>query len=373
VRPIIRSVASCGVKATLTTIALSGLISTSTAAGAWLSAADPHHAVAGLPGATGWAAAVRDAAPGVAVPDLTSMTPASAGRFFAALSPAARAALAQRAPGVVGNLDGAPYRLRYAANERAARGDATAARAPGRLLAYDRRGDGRIVEVFGDLATARRVVVIVPGAGWSLHKILTWPQTTDRADPITGARALLAEIGDQAPAARSRVAVIVWLGYDAPENIDRESARSERAAAGARALTRFVAGLPGHGAVILVGHSYGTVVAGRAAAHSPRVTDVVALASPGMDAGSAAGLRTGARVWAARVPGDPIAFAPHVRVWRYGHGADPVAPGFGALVFRTGSAHGHGGYYAHGSESLINLARIALGRTAEVTLVAHAD
>jgi hypothetical protein len=91
-----------------------------------------------------------------------------------------------------------------------------------------------------------------------------------------------------------------------------------------------------------------------------------------VDARSVAGLRTRARVWAARSPGDTIAYVPHLRVWRYGHGGDPVAPGFGAQVFRTGATHGHGGYYAPGGESLINLARIALARTAEVTLVARA-
>jgi hypothetical protein len=353
---------------TFITIATGGLVTTVAAAGTWLSGPDPHHAVSGPPGAAGWPAAVHAGAPGVDAPDLAHLSPARAGRFFARLSPTARAALVRRAPGVVGNLDGVPYRLRYAANERAARADAAARGAPGRLLAYDPRGDGRIVEVFGDLAAARRVVVIIPGSGWTIHKILAAPGATP-ANPVAGARALLAELRRQAPSVP--VAVVAWLGYDAPEHIDREAARSERAIAGAAALARFVAGLPGHGAVTLVGHSYGTVVAGRAAASIGRVTDVVALASPGMDAGSAADLHSRARVWAARVPGDTIAVTPHVRLWRYGHGANPMAAGFGARVFRTGSAHGHGGYYAQGSESLANIARIALGRTAEVTLGAH--
>ncbi|HEX6468973.1 MAG TPA: alpha/beta hydrolase [Streptosporangiaceae bacterium] len=349
---------------TFTTIATGGLVTTVAAAGTWLSGQDPHRAFIGPPGAAGWAAAVHAGAPGVPAPDLGELSPARAARFFARLSPAARAALTRRAPGVVGNLDGVPYRLRYAANQRSARADAAARGAPGRLLAYDPRGDGRIAEVFGDLAAARRVVVIIPGSGWTLHKILTAPRATP-ANPVAGARALLAELRRQAPAVP--VAVVAWLGYDAPEHVDREAARSGRAIAGAVALDRLVAGLPGHGTVTLVGHSYGTVVAGRAAASSARVTDVVALASPGMDADSVAGLHTRARVWAARVPGDPIAYTPHLRLGRYGHGADPVAAGFGALVFRTGSAHGHGGYYAPGSESLVNIARIALGRTAEVT------
>jgi pimeloyl-ACP methyl ester carboxylesterase len=352
----------------LKAVTVSGLVSVvsaGTTAGAWLTGTDPHHAVTGLPGAANWPAAILAAAPGTPVPDIDSATPDQIERFFAGLSPADRTAVARRAPGVVGNLDGAPYKLRYTANKQVTGGIRTA----GLLLAYDRRGDGRIIEVFGDLASAEHIVVIVPGSGWDRHAILT-RTGPEKANPVAGAQALRAEMLRQAPSAR--VAVVVWLGYDTPENIDRQAARSERAIPGARDLTRFVAGLPGTAPVSLVGHSYGTVVVGRAAAHSPRATEVVALASPGMDTGSAPGLDTRARVWAARVPGDPIGYSPHVRLGGYGHGTDPIDPRFGARIFRTGSAQGHGGYYAPGTESLANLARIALGRTPEVTLVEHA-
>jgi hypothetical protein len=348
----------------LKTLAISGLVSAGTAAGTWLEGTDPHRAITGLPGATGWRAAVSVSAPGTAAPDLMAATPAQVERYFAGLSPAARKALARRAPGVVGNLDGVPYRLRYTANRRAA-----GIQTRGRLLAYDPRGDGRVVRVFGDLAAARHVVILIPGSGWELRKILAGTSAA-KANPVAGAEALLAEIRRLSPSAR--VAVVVWLGYDAPEGVDRQAARSERAIAGARELARFIAGLPGRSTVSLVGHSYGTVVVGRTP-YNARVTDVIALASPGMDAGSAAGLRTRARVWAARAPGDPIGYTPHVRAGGYGHGTDPVDPRFGALVFRTGSVTDHGGYYAPGTESLTNLARIALGRAAEVTLVEDDD
>jgi hypothetical protein len=164
-------------------------------------------------------------------------------------------------------------------------------------------------------------------------------------------------------------AVAVWLGYDAPEGIDRQAARSERAAAGAPALTDFLNDLPPAARITLIGHSYGTVVCGRALREGGRADDVVALASPGMDAVSAQDLRTGARIWAARISDDPIGLTPHVRLAGYGHETDPVTPGFGARVFSTGAAQGHGGYYSPGTESLANLARIALGRTADVSLV----
>jgi Alpha/beta hydrolase len=101
--------------------------------------------------------------------------------------------------------------------------------------------------------------------------------------------------------------------------------------------------------------------------HAP-IDDVVALAAPGMDVGSAAELRTTARVWAARTERDPIRFVPEVRVGPLGHGRNPTDPRFGARVIDTGTAQGHDVYSDAGTESVTNLARIVLGRHAEVTL-----
>jgi Alpha/beta hydrolase len=348
-------------------IAVSGLLSAGTTGAAWTFAADPHPVHAGLPGVQGWRAAVAAAAPDVTAPDPSSASPAQVRRFWAGLGAAQRRRLERAAPGVLGNLDGIPYRLRYAVNERARRAvDPRGPRPTGRLLGYDPRGDGRVILALGDLGSARRVAVIVPGSGWSLRNLLGGAVRTG-ADPIAAARALHGRLHELAPAAR--VAVVVWLGYDAPENVDRQAFRSERAAAGARSLGRFVEGLPPGAGVSLLCHSYGAVVCGRAAAGG-RVDDVVALAAPGMDVASAAGLRTSARVWAARIADDPIRFVPNLRVGGFGHGADPTAPGFGARVLRTGGASGHDSYYAPGTESLANLARVVLGHGSEVTLVA---
>jgi hypothetical protein len=139
---------------------------------------------------------------------------------------------------------------------------------------------------------------------------------------------------------------------------------SQRAEAGAPALDRFLAGLPAGAGVTLVCHSYGALVCAHAAA-GMRAGDLVALAAPGLDVSTVDQLRTGARVWVARTPDDPIRFVPHVRLAGLGHGADPLATG--ATEFRTGDAHGHEGYYAPGTESLTNIARIVLGWTTEVT------
>jgi hypothetical protein len=310
---------------------------------------------------------VAAVAAGVAPPDPAAASPAQVRRFWTALTERQRLELARRASGVVGNLDGIPYPVRYAANERARRAtDPGGPRPAGRLLGYDPRGDGRVILVLGELASARRVAVIVPGSGWSLHKLLREARTG--ADPIAAARTLRDQLHRLDPA--GRVAVVVWLGYDAPENIDRQAMRSERAVAGAGALARFVEGLPHDARVSLLCHSYGAVVCGRAAAGA-RVGDLVALAAPGMDVASATGLRSSARIWAASVSRDPIRFVPNLRLAGFGHGADPTAAGFGARVFRTGAASGHDRYYAPGGEALANLARIVLERTSEVTLVAH--
>jgi len=230
---------------------------------------------------------------------------------------------------------------------------------PGRLLGYDPRGDGQVVLSFGDLGAARHVAVVVPGTGWTAARL-----RDAAATPVAGARDLVAEANRLDPA--TPTTAVLWFGYDAPESIDREVMRSTRAVAGARALTRFLAGLPAGTRVSLVCHSYGAVVCGRAVTGGAHVDDLVAVAAPGLDVGSAAGLRT--RVWAARTADDPIRYTPFVRLAGLGHDADPTSHGFGARVLRTGTAHGHGGYFRPGTESLTNLARITLGRTGEVTV-----
>jgi hypothetical protein len=94
----------------------------------------------------------------------------------------------------------------------------------------------------------------------------------------------------------------------------------------------------------------------------------VAVAAPGMDVSNAGDLGELTRVWAARDSSDPIRFTPFVRFAGLGHGADPTDRSFGALVFRTGTSKGHAGYFAPGTESLANIARIVTARTIDVTL-----
>jgi hypothetical protein len=380
-------------------IAASGLLSVGTIGVVWPGGADPHHPLHGPPGAAAWPAAVAAVAPRAQAPDPTTATPLQVRRFVGGLTAAQRLRLERRAPGVVGNLDGVPVRLRDAANRRARRAAEPRGRPlPGRLLGYDPRGDGRLIEVFGDLETARHVAVIVPGSGWTLRNLTggpggggARPQPRDHsgqaepsvsppvdqgtgprhgADPVAAALALRGELRRLDPAAP--VAVVLWLGYDPPERIDRQAMRSERAEAGSGALRRFVEALPPGAHVSLLCHSYGAVVCGRAVAAGLHVGDLVALGAPGMDVTSASALRSSAGVWAARVADDPMRWVPYVRVAGFGHGADPTGPRFGARVLRTGTASGHDGYYTPGTELLANLARIVLDHPSEVTL-GHAN
>ncbi|MGV9242505.1 alpha/beta hydrolase [Streptomyces sp. NPDC003710] len=225
------------------------------------------------------------------------------------------------------------------------------------LLAFDGRGPGRVTEVFGDLATARHIAVLVPGSDTTLDTYARF-----RA----GALALHRRTGP-------RAAVVAWLGYDTPRMLGTAALTASRAEQGARGLERFVAELraavgplPG---VSLLCHSYGTVVCARAAAAAD-VQDIALVGSPGTGVDCAADLHTRARVWAARGGDDWIADVPHVRVDVFGtdvgFGTDPVSPAYGARVFAAGGG-GHSGYFAPGSVSLANLARIVLGRAPEVT------
>jgi pimeloyl-ACP methyl ester carboxylesterase len=234
-----------------------------------------------------------------------------------------------------------------------------------RFVLFDPRGDGRAAEVVGDLATADRVVVLVPGVDTRLADFDRGLGGVARRAPGWQARAVASAVRAADPGAR--VAVVAWLGYDPPDGLGVGALRWDSAAEGARLLVRFVDAVltaqPRAG-VIVVGHSYGAVVAGLAAADlDARVTDLVAVAGPGMGGDRVADLRTGARVWAAEAPEDWIRRVPGVRLFGLGHGRRPADPRFGARRLPTGGVTGHDGYLVPGTESLAAIARIAAGWT----------
>jgi len=292
------------------------------------------------------------------LPDLSAAPATTVAAFFANLPDGRAEKLARTYPDVVGNLDGAPIELRYEANRR--QSPLWAGR---QILALDMRGDGRIAEVLGDLRDATRVTVLVPGVDDTLGNFVTGHGGVLRRSPAWQGRRLYTRMRADQPGAH--VAVVVWLGYDPPEGVRREAFREERATAGAQALDRFVDGLvvgrPGL-AVTVVGHSYGSTVAGVAAHRlNGQVTDIVAIGSPGMGADSAADLHTSARVWAGTAPGDWTRRLPGVRVFGAGHGRLPFDPAFGALPLPCGNVDGHDGYFEPGSAALRAMASIGSG------------
>jgi Alpha/beta hydrolase len=228
------------------------------------------------------------------------------------------------------------------------------------VLFFSSSGQGLAAMVLGNLATATRVAILVPGSDTTLATFFS----RGSSSPGGGAFALWAQA--RRLDAGTHLAIIAWLGYPAPAMLSPSVLTSGDAGQGAQALRPLVLALARHGdQVALLCHSYGSVVCGLAAAHLP-VTDIAVFGSPGMDASSVASLETSARVWAGRESSDAIKYVPHIRLLGIGFGADPMSPGFGARIFATGDG-GHSGYLDPGSVSLRNLTWIALGDPAAVT------
>ncbi|QES42826.1 hypothetical protein DEJ49_19150 [Streptomyces venezuelae] len=308
--------------------------------------------------AAGVATAVVFPLSGAARPEIPAPAPASLGRVTAATLPGAYAANRANA------TEAAVQAGRYGARGRAAALRAMAS--PHRdFLAFDGRGAGRTAEVFGDLAHADRVAVLVPGSDTSLDSY---------GRLRAGAVALRAELDRQAKPG-SRTAVVAWLGYETPGTVSPAVLTTGRADGAAPALRSFVAGLHGinaHARVSLLCHSYGSVVCASAAT-GPRgldVADIALYGSPGTGVDKAADLHTRARIWAGRGSGDWIADVPHTSAGLFGttvgFGTDPVSADYGARVFAAGDG-GHSDYLKPGSVPLGNLARIVRGDAPEVT------
>ncbi|GAB7037308.1 MULTISPECIES: alpha/beta hydrolase [Catenuloplanes] len=229
------------------------------------------------------------------------------------------------------------------------------------FLGFDPRGDGQAVEVVGDLTTAARITVVVPGVATTLGTFTRGLGDVARRAPAVQARAIHRAALARDP--HARVAVVAWLGYDPPDGVGVSAARQEVARSGARALTELLAALgsarPGV-PVTLVGHSYGAIVAGLAVrAGAPTVTDLVALGAPGIGGAEATDF-PGVRVWAARSGADWIARVPAGSLLGFGHGTPPSAPAFGALPLPTAPSTVHDAYLTAGSPTLPAVAALAL-------------
>jgi hypothetical protein len=339
-------------------------------------------------------------------------SPADVRRWWDGLSPAQRRVLVAAEPVAIGALDGVPAAYRDMANRlrlddqraevdraitatrdgadrRRLRGlrdgldflarrleDDSGARAY--LLRLDLTDEGRAVVALGDPDRADNVVTHVPGMTADLASL--------RGELVRAER-VAAHAQQLAPG--ESTSGVLWLDYDAPDFVD-EAASASRARSASDGLHRFLDGLrathdgpPAHQTVI--GHSYGSLVVGTAAAQQALAADsVVFVGSPGVGVDSAAELHapTG-QVWSstslsdvvqytAVSPGSLVADAVRATVFgpvaAYGlpeddlwFGRNPSDGQFGARVFGAQTDAGHLGYWDPGRPALDNLARIALG------------
>ncbi len=346
-------------------------------------------------------------------------SPAEVAAFFDDIGPAQGSAVADAYPALVGPLNGAPPVLRYAANRSLIQGEAASLRdqlaqleaaeeadddggsflpiaminlkplidriLPGaqnvdeareqletriatlealddperQILLFDGGGDGRVAEVFGDLDNSPNVAVMVPGVGSDI-------------DGFSESLAPRAQELQQATGKYADNATVAWLGYNPPDQpISPAAASGDAANDGAPRLAQLLEGINARndGHTTVIGHSYGSVTTGTAAAsYGLRADDVVFTGSPGTGEGrtDVGQLGDNSRFWAAEAPGDPVPSAP-------AHGEAPGDSGFGARLFdATGEealspVSDHQSYYNPGSRSLENIARIVANRADLVT------
>lgn len=207
------------------------------------------------------------------------------------------------------------------------------------VLASSSVGDGRWVARTGSggsggAGAARVVMVLVPGVGTTF---------ADRAELDRDARRLWEELAVEAGrigADPDGVAVVSWLGYDPPDHLVAGLAR-DPARRGGEALAHELGRLRDGGAtrIVVVGHSYGGLVAARGSAAGMRADELVLLGAPGLGVSDVAALHLapGSDLWAAAADRDAVSLLARAG---WVHGQDPVPV---ARRLPTSRA-GHGAY-----------------------------
>ena len=229
-----------------------------------------------------------------------------------------------------------------------------------KILLFDASGDGRVAEVLGKIDKADHIAFVVPGI------------TNDLGDYVDGLRGMAENLQIQASKGGRDVAVVAWLGYNPPDSF-ADGAFPTEAFGAAEDLRRSVDGVRAHADptnLTVVGHSYGSVVTGRAIRDEGlQLTDAVLVGSPGiaLDVNHRSDLGAGVGdVWVAEAPGDKVPDLPFV------HGPNPADDEWGGRPFETNRpgrppVEGHSNYLDPDSESLRNVARIITGRDDKVS------
>jgi hypothetical protein len=207
---------------------------------------------------------------------------------------------------------------------------------PAYLLGFSTAGIGKAIVAFGNPDTADTTVTYVPGVGTALTGAVS---NSQRAANLWRQAHKFAD-------GRS-VSSIFWLDYNAPQLSltdimkDLQIGSTADAVAGAKALAGFQAGLAAaHAAgvpdrTVLLGHSYGTLVIGEAAAHDGvRPSDIIFVGSPGVGVTQAARLGLPAsHVWAGANVNDPVPdLPPHAEALLPKVAEDGAAGAVGSLL-----------------------------------------
>lgn len=269
----------------------------------------------------------------------------------------------------------------------------TGERTHAQLYIYDPyafNGDGRLAIATGNLDDANHVAVMVPGMGTNVQG-------------MSAGRSL--NVYDESRwASGDSVAVLDWVGYDAPSGTSIHNpdiigvVNQSMARDGAELLAGDVAGLraargddPAH--LTVIGNSYGSTTAGIAAGEFDLdADDLILTGSPGVPVGDAGDLTTGHdHTWVGSAgrdfvtslgrtgwmdPSDvPAALIPGVQLM----GNDPAEDTFGANRFQAENVDrgsrwnvaDHSRYYDQNTESLYNIAAITTGQYGDVQEAQH--
>lgn len=232
-----------------------------------------------------------------------------------------------------------------------------------RVMAYDPygpRGDGGMAIAYGNPDTAKNLAVCVPGTGSTLDSF-----SVEQAANLRG------QMGPDGNA------TIQWLGYDAPGWTPGEVGSPELAKEGGQNLVADVDGYraaaTGDQHLTVIGHSYGSTTVGYAGLNGLAADDIAFVGSPGVGASNAGQLSVGpGHVYAGATEHDPVVQGTSSDWFTAdGKSTGPYDKAFGATVFGTPESASlvgaHSQYYAEGSESVSNLAKIATGDGGSVT------
>lgn len=242
------------------------------------------------------------------------------------------------------------------------------------LLGFDPTGlgDGRIILANGNPDTADHVGVWVPGTKASLESS---GGDLGRAERLWKASHQLNP--------GQNISTVLWLDYNAPDNVVPQATRGGYAEEGGPRLHDFMEGnrvaqqtadgTRSHTTVL--GHSYGSTVVGVSAQSgswedAKAVDDYVFAGSPGVQADHAGDLGVpGNHVWAMGADSwDDVLVREGGRFLGLGdNAAIPTDESFGGNIMKS-DAEGHTSFYDENSLSLKNQAAVIAGRYSKVTL-----